>query len=616
MTLLAALLFAIHVPNGLHVSVFARDLEQPRTLLVLDDGTLLVSRPMLNDVLALRDRDGDGRADEIRTAVSSVEGARGLAMHGTTLYVAGAKSIVSAERHSDGSFGEPIDVADDLYGAAAIGAGPDGKLYVSRDAMLMQLDDDGANRRVFARGAGNVSAFAWDPKTRELWGTEETGGLHRIGDGVREPAALQVPEESIALAFHDNSAFAASRDAIVHVEFEDGKPRRAEDFISGVHASGLAVARDGTLLFSDDESGIVYRVSKLPPPMTSNAPSDLRSSILSKAFHLDGLQRPVSVVHDEEQDVYFVASASGFISRVTPDGTIADPKFVDGLRTPKGMAILGTQLWIADGAKLRVVDRVSGADVRTIDLAARGAVSLSGVAAGGDDAIYVTDTDVRTRETHERVRAGDGRIFRVTGDAIEIAIAGEELHSPSAIAWDGMRFLVAQGYGHDVLAWSPGGGTKAVMRGPGSYDGIVVLPNGSVIVSSEFDEALHVGFGSGELRPLFTRKPSPAAIGFDRKRNRLLVPSVEGNWLEAWTLPPMERPQTTSRAKKHDVAAYGLRRRQSPLSASVWCAPLARLGKDKGAPEARTTRGGGGVTTSPSPVPSAEGPPGMSSTTR
>src|SRR6185436_8289169 len=123
--------------------------------------------------------------------------------------------------------------------------------------------------------------------------------------------------------------------------------------------------------------------------------------------------------------------------RVTPDGTIADLKFVDGLRTPKDMAILGTQLWIADGAKLRVVDRVSGADVRTIALAARGAVSLSGVAAGGDDAIYVTDTDVRTRETHERVRAGDGRIFRVTGDAIEIAIAGEELHSPSAIAWDG-----------------------------------------------------------------------------------------------------------------------------------------------------------------------------------
>jgi len=561
MSVLLPLLFSINLAGGLHMDVFARDLEQPRTLLALKDGTVLVSRPMLNDVIALRDRNGDGRADEIRTALSSIEGAGGLAMRGDTLYVAGAHAVFTAERQPDGSFGEAREIVGDIRDGGAIGAGPDGSIYVATPETLLQFDSEGGSRRIFSRGAQKIAAFDWDPETRALWGAEDSGALTRVGDGVREPAAVKL-SKSIGLVFANGDAYSASGDAIVRVHFADGKPQRAEDVVTGVHASGLAAARDGSLFFSDDTSGVVYRVSSTPPPippsMTSSAPPKTAKAILSKSFHTDGLRAPAFVLHDEEQDVYFVANA-GFISRVTPDGRIEELRFIDGLASPKGMAILGTQLWIADGSKLRVFDRVSGAPVRTIDLAPRGAVALSGVSVGGDDSVYVTDSDVRVKATNERVRAGNGRIFRVSGDVVEVALAGEELRSPTAIAWDGLRFLVAQGYGHEVVAWSPGGGTNAVLRGPGAYGGMVVLPNGAVIVSSEYDEALHVGFGTGELRPLFTRKPTPAGIGFDRKRNRLLIPSREGNWLEAWTLPPMEPMRSTSRGKTREVAAIVLK---------------------------------------------------------
>src|SRR5262245_59423006 len=90
-------LLALHAPTGFHVDVFARGLEQARMVLALDDGTVLVSRPQLNDVISLRDRNGDGRADEIRTVISSLANAHGLAMRGDTLYVAGVKKIVAAE---------------------------------------------------------------------------------------------------------------------------------------------------------------------------------------------------------------------------------------------------------------------------------------------------------------------------------------------------------------------------------------------------------------------------------------------------------------------------------------------------------------------------------------
>lgn len=58
---------------------------------------------------------------------------------------------------------------------------------------------------------------------------------------------------------------------VVRVKFENGKPTGTEDFVSGFlledgkahfgRLAGVAVAKDGSLLFSDDANGVVYRVA-------------------------------------------------------------------------------------------------------------------------------------------------------------------------------------------------------------------------------------------------------------------------------------------------------------------------------------------------------------------
>jgi glucose/arabinose dehydrogenase len=625
LSLFASLLLSVQAPEGFHVELFAKGLDRPRTILALEDGTLLVARPAMNDVIALRDSDGDGIADTMRTAVASIEHAHGLAMRGRTLYVAGVNRIVAAERLPDGSFTEPRELVENLpdggrHPERVLGFGKDGLLYVGvgsscsdcvdthpEHATLLQLEPAGTGRRIFARGLGETAGLDWSPKTGELW-SAGGGELNRIGDGLNygwpfcngkqpaandarpeglskekfcqssEAAALQLPTGASGFAFYRgtqfpeawrNDAFSAAGSKLVRIRFDEGKPVALEDFVSGAKKiSGLTAANDGALFFSDEETGAIYRVTYggMPRPMISSAAELAATPVLSQAFRVSDLRHPASVIHDEEQDVYFVSNVDGaaagkdgrgFIARVTPDGKVAQRTFIDGLNAPKGMTIRGRELWVADIDVLRAFDRVTGEKIASVDLAPHGAIYLEAVAVGPDEAIYATDTDVRIRGEKERLRQGDGRIFRLSPqNAVEVAFAGEELRSPSGIAWDGTRFLIAQSYGNEVLAWTRGSGTKAVLRGPGAYDGIVVLPNGTVIVSSHYDDALHVG-RAGLLRPLFARKPTPGGIGFDRKRNRLLIPSSAGDWLEAWTLPPMEPPSTkTAREGVVEMARF------------------------------------------------------------
>lgn len=559
---LLALTTTASAGETLHVAPFARGLGEARTMVALDDGTLLVSRPKMFDVIAVRDRDGDGFADEVRTAVSSIEGAHGLALHDGTLYVAGTRQIVSVERLPDGSFSAPRELVSDLPNGGnnphrTLAVGRDGKLYVTipEQGTLLQFDAGGANRRILARGLRDVRGLAWHPASGELWSVDGEE-LNRIGDGLNfeteAPAAMRAPG---ALAFDGEAAFGITKNEVVRMAFADGKPGAVENVatIAGAQLAGFASTADA--MYVSDERGSIYRLTTMPMAMTSSGAEPASMSILARAFELPNLGGAGAVVHDEEQDVYFV-SGTGFVARVSPEGKVLEKNFIDGVKSPRGMVIHGVELWIADGTSVRVFDRVTGASVRTIDLAKHGAAYLNHLAVGGDDAVYVTDTDLRIKGTRERVRAGDGRIFRVTREGrVEVAIHGEELRSPAGIAWDGTRFLVAQAYGSEIVSWQPGHHAKAVLRGPGAYEGLTILPNGIVIVTSRNDDALHVGT-TGELKPLFARAPSPGGIAFDRKRNRLLIPSSEGNWLEAWTLPPMgpSAPHTVTKQRATEFA--------------------------------------------------------------
>ena len=58
-----------------------------------DDGPLYVTRRQPGDVLALRDTDGDGKADQTMPIVEGLSGAHGIALRGGKMYVATAGAV-------------------------------------------------------------------------------------------------------------------------------------------------------------------------------------------------------------------------------------------------------------------------------------------------------------------------------------------------------------------------------------------------------------------------------------------------------------------------------------------------------------------------------------------
>jgi glucose/arabinose dehydrogenase len=82
---------------------------------------------------------------------------------------------------------------DTHHGWKFIAFGPDGKLYVpvgapcnicepdpNRYANITRMNADGSGLEVYARGVRNSVGFDWDPRTRELWFTDN--GRDWLGD--------------------------------------------------------------------------------------------------------------------------------------------------------------------------------------------------------------------------------------------------------------------------------------------------------------------------------------------------------------------------------------------------------------------------------------------------
>ena len=207
---------------GLRVQPFATGLDHPRWLLPLANGDVLVAETNAppkpgetgfkhwienrimgqagaggqspNRITLLRDTNGDGIADQRTVLLSGLHSPFGMALVGTTLYIADTDALVKVpftpgQTRIDATPqtvaalpGGPID----HHWTKNVIASPDGtKLYVTVGsnsnvgergmkveqgrAAIWEIDPKTGEHRIYAYGLRNPNGMGWEPTTKQLW---------------------------------------------------------------------------------------------------------------------------------------------------------------------------------------------------------------------------------------------------------------------------------------------------------------------------------------------------------------------------------------------------------------------------------------------------------------
>ncbi len=191
----------IKMPKGFSISVFA-EVDNARSMAISPNGTLFVGNRNEDKVYAVKDTDGDFKADKKWTIVSGLNMPNGVAFKDGNLYVAEVSRIIKfsdIEKKLDNP-GKPEVVYDKFpteshHGWKYIAFGPDGKLYVPVGApcnicepkapiyaSINRMNADGTGLENFVSGVRNTVGFTWHPESKDIWFTDN--GRDMLGDDV------------------------------------------------------------------------------------------------------------------------------------------------------------------------------------------------------------------------------------------------------------------------------------------------------------------------------------------------------------------------------------------------------------------------------------------------
>jgi glucose/arabinose dehydrogenase len=222
-------------PPGFTATPFATGLVNPRRLLVLPNGDVLLAEQSAGYLTLLRDTNGSGRADFIERHVEDLNRPYGLAWRDGYVLVAdqdgiwrvphqlGALRAGRVEQQKidqvppnerkpvPGAYGAQMITQKGVFGivqghqnrhlaidpksgALFVGVGSSGNLGVEPEpkASIQRFDADGSNQTTFASGMRNPTALAFHPQTGELYAVvQERDGL---GDRVPSEYLTRVQE--------------------------------------------------------------------------------------------------------------------------------------------------------------------------------------------------------------------------------------------------------------------------------------------------------------------------------------------------------------------------------------------------------------------------------------
>ena len=278
------------------------------------------------------------------------------------------------------------------------------------------------------------------------------------------------------------------------------------------------------------------------PAVTPDAPS-------VKTIANVGFDEPENLVYDSAADVFLVSNIvgqpaarddNGFVSRVSSDGRVLALRWIAGgvngatLDAPKGLAIHGDTLAVADVGAVHFFDRRTGAPLGSVAIPG---LVMNDLAFAPDGALWVTDTGPDRGSTPPDTSKDMDAVWRVPlrgsgAGRPHSAARGLALGRPDGLVLDGSGVLITTFGAHRIErvgAGTPGSWNTAASLPAGRDDGLRRLPDGSLVVTSwDARTVWRLRLGSKPV-PILAEVTSPAGVAVDARRDQLAVTSMQGN---------------------------------------------------------------------------------------
>jgi sugar lactone lactonase YvrE len=160
-----------------------------------------------------------------------------------------------------------------------------------------------------------------------------------------------------------------------------------------------------------------------------------------------------------------------------------------------------------------------------------GAGFLNDIAVGPDGSVYVTDSGLKA-DPQGFAASGTDAVYRFDASGKAVAVARDtSLGRPNGIIADPTGIVVVSFGSGEAYQVSPASGARTPLPKPpaGSLDGVVRLADGSLLVSSWDAKAVYRLTPAGAWVVAVDSVEAPADIGYDSKRQRVLIPLFTAN---------------------------------------------------------------------------------------
>ena len=250
----------------------------------------------------------------------------------------------------------------------------------------------------------------------------------------------------------------------------------------------------------------------------------------------EGILHPESIVYSPIHSAFFVSNVAsgnpletkpvGYLSKISKDGKVINAKWITGLHAPKGLAIVGDDLYVTDVTRVHKISISSSKIIKTFKV--KKSKFLNDAVADSEGNIYISDmmSDI---------------IYRIHDGKLGVWVQNPKLENSNGLFTDGKEHLlvVKWGTGLDPKTFkTKAPGEMAVIRLAntdeitlnenirGNLDGIAVDASGVLWISDWMNGDIFTMNKQGKVKKMFNFGPGSADLSVAKDLNLLMIPQM------------------------------------------------------------------------------------------